>query len=159
MWSGWTESRYPTRSSSAASWCPTAPSFSRGSPRPGGPAGTGRSPGPATAAALTSASSPKTSLPLSFRYPLLIRTDVSWYLLHERRTRTTVVSIAQVADCSSRDFTDQKRLDMSMQEFIDHWVGGAHGPHGASSDGDCDGSLLYLKDWHFVKVCSMCLAR
>ncbi|CAD6231255.1 unnamed protein product [Miscanthus lutarioriparius] len=56
--------------------------------------------------------------------------------------------LVQVADCSSRDLTDQKRLEMSMQEFIDHWVGGAHG---ASSDGDRDGSLLYLKDWHFVK--------
>uniref|UniRef100_A0A0A9CF60 Uncharacterized protein n=1 Tax=Arundo donax TaxID=35708 RepID=A0A0A9CF60_ARUDO len=30
---------------------------------------------------------------------------------------------------------------MSMREFIDHWVG------------DREGSLLYLKDWHFVKVC------
>lgn len=67
-----------------------------------------------------------------------------------------MLSIAQVADCSSRDFTDQKRLEMSMQEFIDHWVGGAHG---ASSDGDRDGSLLYLKDWHFVKVCSQCPVR
>lgn len=59
--------------------------------------------------------------------------------------------IAQVDDCSSSDFTDQKRLEMSMQEFIDHWVGG---PHCGSSDGDRDGSLLYLKDWHFGKVCS-----
>jgi hypothetical protein len=62
------------------------------------------------------------------------------------------VSIAQVADCSSRDFTDQKRLEMSMQEFIDHWVRGAH-------RGSSDGSLLYLKDWHFVKVCSQCPAH
>ncbi|XP_021311059.1 jmjC domain-containing protein 4 isoform X2 [Sorghum bicolor] len=52
--------------------------------------------------------------------------------------------LVQVADCSSRDFTDQKRLEMSMQEFIDHWVRGAH-------RGSSDGSLLYLKDWHFVK--------
>uniref|UniRef100_A0A804QMT6 JmjC domain-containing protein n=1 Tax=Zea mays TaxID=4577 RepID=A0A804QMT6_MAIZE len=57
-------------------------------------------------------------------------------------------SLVQVDDCSSSDFTDQKRLEMSMQEFIDHWVGG---PHCGSSDGDRDGSLLYLKDWHFVK--------
>jgi AraC-like DNA-binding protein len=61
-----------------------------------------------------------------------------------------VVSIAQVADCSSREFTDQKRLEMSMQEFIDRWVGHAHG---ASSAGDRGSSLSYLKDWHFVKVC------
>lgn len=56
--------------------------------------------------------------------------------------------LVQVADCSSREFPDQKRLEMSMQEFIDHWLRGAHG---GSSDGDRDGSLLYLKDWHFVK--------
>jgi len=35
-----------------------------------------------------------------------------------------------------------------MQEFIDHWVGDAHG---GSSAGDRESSLLYLKDWHFVK--------
>ncbi|KAF8696601.1 hypothetical protein HU200_036214 [Digitaria exilis] len=56
--------------------------------------------------------------------------------------------LVQVADCSSREFTDQKRLEMSMQEFIDHWVGG---PHGGSA-GERENSLLYLKDWHFVKV-------
>ncbi|KAG2589259.1 hypothetical protein PVAP13_5NG246381 [Panicum virgatum] len=56
--------------------------------------------------------------------------------------------LVQVADCSSREFTDQKRLEMSMQEFIDHWVGDAHG---GSSAGDRESSLLYLKDWHFVK--------
>ncbi|KAL6899066.1 hypothetical protein ACP4OV_005724 [Aristida adscensionis] len=52
--------------------------------------------------------------------------------------------LVQVADCSSREFTDQKRLEMSMQEFIDHWVGGSSGEAR-------NGSLLYLKDWHFVK--------
>ena len=67
-----------------------------------------------------------------------------------------MVSIAQVADCSSREFTDQKRLEMSMQEFIDHWVGDAHG---GSSAGDRESSLLYLKDWHFVKVCLQHTAR
>ncbi|KAL6608095.1 hypothetical protein ACP70R_041158 [Stipagrostis hirtigluma subsp. patula] len=52
--------------------------------------------------------------------------------------------LVQVADCSTREFTDQKRLEMSMQEFIDHWAG-------ASSGEEREGSLLYLKDWHFVK--------
>ncbi|CAL4956270.1 unnamed protein product [Urochloa decumbens] len=56
--------------------------------------------------------------------------------------------LVQVADCSSREFTDQKRLEMSMQEFIDHWTGEAHG---GSTSGDRESSLLYLKDWHFVK--------
>ncbi|TVU34048.1 hypothetical protein EJB05_15873, partial [Eragrostis curvula] len=50
--------------------------------------------------------------------------------------------LVPVADCSSREFTDQKRLEMSMQEFVDHW---------AWNSEDHDGSLLYLKDWHFVK--------
>uniref|UniRef100_A0A0E0JJW8 JmjC domain-containing protein n=1 Tax=Oryza punctata TaxID=4537 RepID=A0A0E0JJW8_ORYPU len=53
-------------------------------------------------------------------------------------------SAPDVADCSSREFSDQKRLEMSMREFVDHWVGN-------SSNGDSDGSLLYLKDWHFMK--------
>ncbi|CAO2190596.1 unnamed protein product, partial [Urochloa humidicola] len=56
--------------------------------------------------------------------------------------------LVQVADCSSREFTDQKRLEMSMQEFVNHWVGDAHG---GSSAGVRESSLLYLKDWHFVK--------
>ncbi|TVU34050.1 hypothetical protein EJB05_15875 [Eragrostis curvula] len=50
--------------------------------------------------------------------------------------------LVPVADCSSREFTDQKRLEMSMQEFVDHWAGNSEDHHG---------SLLYLKDWHFVK--------
>uniref|UniRef100_A0A0E0FMX5 JmjC domain-containing protein n=1 Tax=Oryza nivara TaxID=4536 RepID=A0A0E0FMX5_ORYNI len=52
--------------------------------------------------------------------------------------------LVQVADCSSREFSDQKRFEMSMREFVDHWAA-------SSSNGDSDGSLLYLKDWHFVK--------
>ncbi|KAK3164519.1 hypothetical protein QOZ80_1AG0020350 [Eleusine coracana subsp. coracana] len=50
--------------------------------------------------------------------------------------------LVPVAVCSSREFTDQKRLEMSMPEFIDHWIRNTE---------DHDSSLLYLKDWHFVK--------
>ncbi|KAH0704815.1 jmjC domain-containing protein 4 isoform X1 [Solanum tuberosum] len=51
-------------------------------------------------------------------------------------------SEVQVADCGTREFTDQKRIEMTVSEFVDHWLR------------DCaagGGSLLYLKDWHFVK--------
>ncbi|KAL7105939.1 hypothetical protein ACP275_07G078900 [Erythranthe tilingii] len=51
-------------------------------------------------------------------------------------------SRVQVADCATREFTDQKRLEMSVSEFIDRWL------TDSSSD---EQSLLYLKDWHFSK--------
>ncbi|WCJ36106.1 2-oxoglutarate and iron-dependent oxygenase JMJD4 [Euphorbia peplus] len=54
-------------------------------------------------------------------------------------------SIVQIADCGVRDFTDQKRVEMTLKEFIDHWVESTD-----ASDSDSK-SVLYLKDWHFVK--------
>ncbi|KAK6924811.1 Cupin-like domain 8 [Dillenia turbinata] len=61
-------------------------------------------------------------------------------------------SQVQVADCSCREFTDQKRVEMSVSEFVDQWLK-------ISSKESCSGSgqvnngpaVLYLKDWHFVK--------
>ncbi|KAL4198638.1 hypothetical protein AMTRI_Chr03g47000 [Amborella trichopoda] len=62
-------------------------------------------------------------------------------------------SRVQVADCGQREFTDQKRIEMSVSEFISQWKG-------LSDESSCninnvhdgtDGDLLYLKDWHFVK--------
>ncbi|XP_059303973.1 arginine-specific demethylase JMJ20 isoform X2 [Lycium ferocissimum] len=55
-------------------------------------------------------------------------------------------SKVQVADCGTREFTDQKRIEMTVSEFVDRWLR-------VSSDdnGDKSESLLYLKDWHFVK--------
>ncbi|CAA0820923.1 2-oxoglutarate (2OG) and Fe(II)-dependent oxygenase superfamily protein [Striga hermonthica] len=55
-------------------------------------------------------------------------------------------SRVQVADCDAREFTDQKRLEMSVSEFIDSWVAIS-----GSDNGGGDGKTLYLKDWHFVK--------
>ncbi|KAJ4840185.1 hypothetical protein Tsubulata_002933 [Turnera subulata] len=49
-------------------------------------------------------------------------------------------SVVQVADCGTREFTDQKRVEMTVLEFIDRWFDGGNG-----------NSVLYLKDWHFVK--------
>lgn len=43
---------------------------------------------------------------------------------------------AQVADCSERHFTDQKRTDMKFSDFVDVWQQGR----------------FYLKDWHFCRA-------
>ncbi|KAL0441028.1 UNVERIFIED_CONTAM: 2-oxoglutarate and iron-dependent oxygenase JMJD4 [Sesamum radiatum] len=56
-------------------------------------------------------------------------------------------SRVQVADCGTREFTDQKRIAMSVSEFVDRWL-----KLWSSDNVGADGiSLLYLKDWHFVK--------
>lgn len=61
-------------------------------------------------------------------------------------------SRVQVADCGTREFTDQKRVEMSVSEFIDHWIAGSAEELGNGSVQEYDGkSRLYLKDWHFVK--------
>ncbi|KAG6589436.1 2-oxoglutarate and iron-dependent oxygenase JMJD4, partial [Cucurbita argyrosperma subsp. sororia] len=62
-------------------------------------------------------------------------------------------SKVQVADCNTRDFTDQMRVEMSVSEFIDQWCKEAvQEERGVTSNnGDIDKSVLYLKDWHFVK--------
>lgn len=61
-------------------------------------------------------------------------------------------SIVQVADCGSREFTDQKRVEMPVSEFISHWMElPVKGCKNASVNGSRNKSLLYLKDWHFVK--------
>lgn len=59
----------------------------------------------------------------------------------------------QVADCCTKEFTDQKRMEMSVSEFIDHWLGvsARNGDQNGNLSSDSH-SLLYLKDWHFVKV-------
>ncbi|KAK1302692.1 F-box protein [Acorus calamus] len=61
-------------------------------------------------------------------------------------------SKVQVADCGTREFTDQKRVEMSVSEFVSHWMELSSGEH---SNGFCcnvkEQRLLYLKDWHFVK--------
>ncbi|XP_058227408.1 arginine-specific demethylase JMJ20 isoform X3 [Rhododendron vialii] len=55
-------------------------------------------------------------------------------------------STVQVAYCYTKEFTDQKREEMSVSEFIGDWLEFSSGEF---NDGK---SLLYLKDWHFVKV-------
>ncbi|KAI5059889.1 hypothetical protein GOP47_0024309 [Adiantum capillus-veneris] len=53
----------------------------------------------------------------------------------------------QVAECSTREFTDQKRVNMTVADYITYWK--RHNSY--KQDLDCAGSFLYLKDWHFVK--------
>ncbi|XP_057459751.1 arginine-specific demethylase JMJ20 isoform X2 [Actinidia eriantha] len=61
-------------------------------------------------------------------------------------------STVQVADCATREFTDQKRVEMSVSEFIDCWLEFSSKECNDASTGEFEGqSPLYLKDWHFVK--------
>lgn len=41
---------------------------------------------------------------------------------------------------------------MTVSEFIRQWVDLCRSRDGGNEEGDVK-SLLYLKDWHFVKVC------
>ncbi|KAJ8771808.1 hypothetical protein K2173_026985 [Erythroxylum novogranatense] len=61
-------------------------------------------------------------------------------------------SRVQIADCGTREFTDQRRIEMTVTEFINHWSEDfvSDCANGASREGS-DKSVLYLKDWHFVK--------
>ncbi|KAI3997703.1 hypothetical protein MKX01_040676, partial [Papaver californicum] len=61
-------------------------------------------------------------------------------------------SKVQVADCGRREFSDQKRVEMSVSDFVGNWVDfSSKECSNASSWEDSNESLLYLKDWHFVK--------
>ncbi|KAK8948395.1 F-box protein [Platanthera zijinensis] len=61
-------------------------------------------------------------------------------------------SMVQVADCFKKDFTDQKRVEMSVSEYIDYCLGISINSHAeVTNRNDDTESLLYLKDWHFVK--------
>jgi len=72
--------------------------------------------------------------------------NLSFFSLNFAKSRV------QVADCDRKEFTDQKRLGMTVAEYIEYW----RDLNGRFYDADCDGnrnnsSSLYLKDWHFVK--------
>lgn len=59
----------------------------------------------------------------------------------------------QVADCGTREFTDQKREEMSVSELVDRWINDSSQKGGNTSTRIAkDERFLYLKDWHFVKV-------
>ncbi|KAF8342831.1 uncharacterized protein EI90DRAFT_3115365 [Cantharellus anzutake] len=48
-----------------------------------------------------------------------------------------------VADCRTRDFSDQKRLNTTVAEAIHHFQ--------PSTDSDQERPLYYIKDWHIVR--------
>jgi hypothetical protein len=63
-----------------------------------------------------------------------------------------------VADCARQEFTDQKRSEMTVKEFVEYWQAHHQLSNKAHKEEDFDSSsskmtqhLLYLKDWHFVK--------
>lgn len=61
-------------------------------------------------------------------------------------------SKVQVADCGTREFTDQKREEMRVSDFIMRWLERypvQPNTENQTSNDHC--SVLYLKDWHFVK--------
>ncbi|XP_024025319.1 jmjC domain-containing protein 4 isoform X1 [Morus notabilis] len=61
-------------------------------------------------------------------------------------------SKVQVADCGTIEFTDQKRVEMSVSELVDQWLQDSiHEDGNATAGVSKDKSFLYLKDWHFVK--------
>ncbi|KAL2608509.1 hypothetical protein R1flu_027082 [Riccia fluitans] len=53
-----------------------------------------------------------------------------------------------VADCGRKEFTDQKRQEMTVLQFIEYWQKLRENRMETGSQPD---QLLYLKDWHFVK--------
>ncbi|XP_040987060.1 2-oxoglutarate and iron-dependent oxygenase JMJD4 isoform X2 [Juglans microcarpa x Juglans regia] len=61
-------------------------------------------------------------------------------------------SRVQVADCGTKEFTDQKRVEMSVSEFVDRWLENSMEEQSSASTNLSYGDhVLYLKDWHFVK--------
>ncbi|KAJ1378187.1 JmjC domain [Sesbania bispinosa] len=69
-------------------------------------------------------------------------------------------SKVQVADCDTRDFTDQKREEMMVSDFIGCCLQQVKGSavqcnnENHTSNGHSV-SVPYLKDWHFVKILTL----
>ncbi|ORX59455.1 Clavaminate synthase-like protein [Hesseltinella vesiculosa] len=61
-----------------------------------------------------------------------------WQPDYEYLRRTFGQAKVQVALCDEQEFSDQKRIDMTFDEFVTQW--------------QQPGSLHYLKDWHFAKA-------
>ncbi|PKA64597.1 F-box protein [Apostasia shenzhenica] len=58
----------------------------------------------------------------------------------------------KVAECNKRDFTDQKRVEMLVSEYIKYWLSiSSTEDNDISNCSSSTESLLYLKDWHFVQ--------
>ncbi|XP_078154046.1 arginine-specific demethylase JMJ20-like [Carex rostrata] len=57
-------------------------------------------------------------------------------------------STVQVADCNKKQYSDQKRLEMTLPDLIRSWTQHSHDGYKPTNEPQ---SFLYLKDWHFVK--------
>lgn len=51
-----------------------------------------------------------------------------------------------VADCDSKYFNSQEKLELTLDEYVKYWHGRRHDQQTASR-------CLYLKDWHFRRDC------
>ncbi|CAN8264569.1 unnamed protein product [Cochlearia groenlandica] len=72
------------------------------------------------------------------------RPNLNFFATHFGQSRV------QVADCDRREYTDQKRLEMSVVEFVEQWTVDSV-EENVEEDDDKGKSVLYLKDWHFFK--------
>ncbi|GJP53964.1 hypothetical protein CLOM_g13074 [Closterium sp. NIES-68] len=59
-------------------------------------------------------------------------------------------SRVQVAACGEQQFTDQRRVAMSVREFVAQWARATGGPTGGGTGASEGEALYYLKDWHFT---------
>ncbi len=78
---------------------------------------------------------------------------------YDKNHTELMITECQVADCARQEFTDQKRSEMTVKEFVEYWQAHHQLSNKAHKEEDFDSSswkmtqdLLYLKDWHFVKV-------
>ncbi len=78
---------------------------------------------------------------------------------YDKNHTELMIAECQVADCARQEFTDQKRSEMTVKEFVEYWQAHHQLSNKAHKEEDFDSSswkmtqhLLYLKDWHFVKV-------
>ncbi|KAK1324357.1 F-box protein [Acorus calamus] len=71
---------------------------------------------------------------LKFRsyFPLLMLTQ--WKIVMGFALLHASFGFFQIADCGTREFTDQKRVEMSVSEFVSHWMELSSGEH---SNGFC----------------------
>lgn len=69
-----------------------------------------------------------------------------------------------MADCETREFTDQKREEMLVSDFIARCLQLEEASAVQCDNENCASngasvSVPYLKDWHFVKVCILTFHR
>ena len=51
-----------------------------------------------------------------------------------------------VADCNSKYFNSQEKIEMTIQEYVNYW-------ESLNKETSSEKRCLYLKDWHFRRDC------